>query len=392
VYNGKPDKRSSSLAVLLDERSRANRNEERRSLPHRISLVLMAVQVLRSPSEMGDLPERWAALADTAGARHYAQPFWSLAWWRHLGHGELHVAVVESGGRPVALAPLYRQRRFGVDTLRFLGSDILGVSEVLVAPGHDAAADELWAFLLDRSRSVLDLRHHRFAGGGIDSLRRAENHAWQARLGPASPLVDIAGSWEDYWRSRREKFRDEIQRRRRVAEREKVPARVEIVVEPGDIEKRLPEMTAVFDAAERAQPKLHFLAGAYRPFTVDMLQRAAELSRLALFVLYFGDRPAATSFTFRSATRMSGGGSRFDPAFRKLSPGHLLWYAKLEYAFATGCTEFDLGAGDMPYKREWSTESYDTLDITAFSSRTVHGFHAAETEFASSRLVRKVLG
>jgi len=351
----------------------------------------MAVQVLRSPSEMGDLPERWAALADTDGARHYAQPFWSLAWWRHLGHGELHVAVVESGGRLAALAPLYRRRRLGVDTLRFLGSDILGVSEVLVAPGQDTAGDELWAFLLDQPRCMLELRHHRLAGGGIDTLRRAENHAWKAQRGPASPVVDIAGSWDDYWRGRRKNFRREVERRHRVAERERLPVKVEVVVEPGDVEKRLQDVTAVFDAAERAQPKLHFLAGDYRPFTIDMLQWAAEESRLALFILYFDDRPAATAWTFRSGTRISAGGTRFDPAFGRLSPGHLLWRVMLEHAFAGDFTEVDLGPGDMPYKREWSTGSYDTLEITASSSNAVRALNVGKTTFASSRWVRRVL-
>jgi CelD/BcsL family acetyltransferase involved in cellulose biosynthesis len=351
----------------------------------------MTVQVLRSPSELGDLPEQWAALADAAGARHYAQPFWSLSWWRHFGSGELYVAAVECGGRLTALAPLYRRRHFGVDTLRFLSSDILGVSEILVAPGCGAAGDELWDFLLHRPRCLLDLRHHRFAGGGMEALRRAENHTWRAQLGPASPFVHIPGSWDDYWQSRREKFRSELERRRRRAEREQLPARVEVAVQPGDVDKRLADMTAVFDVAERAQPKLHFLAGAYRPFTIDMLERAAEQSRLALFVLYLGDRPAATSWTFRCGTRISGGGSRFDPDFRRFSPGHLLWHAKLKHAFSSGCTEVDLGPGDMPYKREWSTGSYDTLDVTAFSSRAAHAFRIGETALASSRLIQRVL-
>lgn len=352
----------------------------------------MAVQVVSSPSELNELQELWGALADAAGARHYVQPLWALAWWRHMGRGEPYVAIVESGGRLEALAPLYRERRFGVDTLRFLGSDLLGVSEVLVSPEREEAGVELWSFLLSQSRCLLELRHHRFAGRGIESLRRAENHAWRAQLGPLSPSVTFPGSWDDYWRSREARFRQGLERRRRLAEKEQLTVRVDIATRLEELHKILPDVTVVFDAAERAQPKLHFLEGIYRPFTIEMLERAAELSRLAVFVLYLGDRPAATSWTFRSERLISGGGSRFDPEFGRFAPGQLLWRSILEYAVTTGCTELDFGPGDEPYKREWSNGFYDTIDVTAFSSRATHVVHEARSVFGASRLLRRVLG
>lgn len=349
----------------------------------------MAVEILRSLSELSDVAAPWAALADDAGARHNMQPFWCLPWWRHLGQGELHVVAVESGGQLAALAPLYRQRRYGVDILRFLGSEILGVGEVLVAPGHDAAGEELWTFLFDQPRCVVDLHQHRLAGPGVAALRRLEPQRWRARLGPSSPFVTIDGPWDDYWANRRRSFRRELDRKQRSAERAGIRVRVEVALDPDEVDKLLPQMTEVFDIAERGRPMLHFLAGSYRPFTTGMLRRAAEQSRLALFVLYFGDRPVATSFTFRSRSLIGGGGLRFDPAFGRYSPGQILFRHILEHAFAVGCIEFDFAPLDVPYKREWSTGTYDTVEISAFSSNTVHVLHIAESMIRSSRLQRK---
>lgn len=339
----------------------------------------MTVRVLRSDSELRDVVEPWTALADAAGARHNMQPFWCLPWWSHIESGELHVVVVESGGQLTALAPLYRKRRAGVDTLRFIGTQILGVSEVLVSPDHASAGDELWEYLLGLPRCVLDLRQQRLGSPGIDALRRNESSPWRAELGPASPGVAISGSWDDYWQGRRTKFKSDLQRRERLAERENMAVRVEVAHEMSDVEKRLHDVTQIYDEAERAQPMLHFFAGAYRPFILDMFRRAAALERLALFVLYLGDTPAATMFTINNGVTMGSGGNRFDHAFGRLSPGLLLWRHVLELAFSTSCTEFDLGPRDSVYKREWSTQAFDTVDVSACSSNAVRALQLGKT-------------
>jgi CelD/BcsL family acetyltransferase involved in cellulose biosynthesis len=339
----------------------------------------MTVRVLRSDSELRDVIEPWTALADAAGARHNMQPFWCLPWWSHVESGELHVVVVESDGHLTALAPLYRKRRAGVDTLRFIGAMILGVSEVLVSPDHPEAGDELWEYLLGLPRCVLDLRQQRLRSPGIEALRRNERSPWRAELGPASPGVAISGSWDDYWTGRRTKFKSDLQRRERVAERENMAVRVEVAREMSDVEKRLSDVTQIYDRVDPAQLMLHFFAGVYRPFILDMFRGAAALDRLGLFVLYLGDQPAATMFTIDNGVTMGSGGNRFDPAFGRISPGLLLWRHVFELAFSTSCTEFDLGPLDSAYKREWSTQAYDTVDISACSSDGVRALQAGKT-------------
>jgi len=350
----------------------------------------MSVRVLRTPGEAWEVAEAWAALADEAGARHYVQPYWTLPWWSHLGEGELHVVAVESGGGLAALAPLYRTRRLGLNMLRFLGSDMLGVSEVLVAPDRPDAGRELWEFLLGQPRTMLDLHQYRLAGAGLDALRSIDARGWRAELGPAGPYVTIDRPWEEYWQGRSRSFRRELDRKERVAEREGHEFRLEVAFDRDEVDKRLADVTELFDIAERARPRTHFFAGAYRPFTVEILHRAAERSRLALFVLYLSDRPIATSFTFRGGTLVSGGGLRIDPSYSRMSPGHVLFRHVIGHAFATGCTEFDFGPRDAPYKREWSTGAYDTLEVTAYSSTSVRALHLARALVRSSGLADRL--
>jgi CelD/BcsL family acetyltransferase involved in cellulose biosynthesis len=199
----------------------------------------------------------------------------------------------------------------------------------------------------------------------------------------------MAGSWDDFWHGRRTKFRKELERTERVAEREGIPVRVELATDAEGIERLVPDVSAVFDAAGRSQIRMAMLSGIYRPFTLEVFHDAAELQRLGLFVLYLGDSPVATQFTLRAKTIMGGGGLRFDPAFGRFSPGQLLFRHVLEWAFSSGCDEFDFGPRDAPYKREWSTGAYDTVDITAFSSESIHAMHRAKAAVDAARRRRR---
>jgi len=353
----------------------------------------MTVQVLRSLPAVADINDAWATLADDCGALHFSQPFWCLAWWRHLGSGELHVAFIESDGKIVALAPLFRRRRLGVDTLRLLGSDLIGIGEVLVAPGHESAGEELWGSLLDEPRCVLELRNHRLGGTAVEALRRMATHGdhlWKAELGPSCPTIAVSGSWDDYFQSRGKQLRYELRRAHRRAEQEDCVLTVKRATVWGDVEKLLPDVTAVFDAAERAKTKIHFFVGANRAFMTEMFRYATDESRFALFVVYLDHRPIATAFTLRSGATMYGGGLRFDPEFGRFSPGHLVCEARFEYAFEDGATLFDMGPGHFPYKLQWSTGAYDTVKISAASSPLVHAVDGLKDTMLSSGVIRRL--
>ena len=152
---------------------------------------------------------------------------------------------------------------------------------------------------------------------------------------------------------------------------------VEVAFNRDDVEKRLPVVTQIFDAAQAAQPMLHFLAGRYRPFTVEMFRNAADQSRLAVCPLS-RDTPVATMFTLHNGVTMGAGGCRFDHTFGRFSPGQLLWRHAFEFAFSTSCTEIPFGPRDSFYKRQWSTSSYDTVEVSAFSSDAVHALQTGK--------------
>jgi CelD/BcsL family acetyltransferase involved in cellulose biosynthesis len=355
--------------------------------PHRSGARRVIVGLVETLPELEALSESWAALSDAAGARHYTQPFWCLAWWRHFGDGDLHVLTVQSNGRLLALAPLRRIRRFGVDILTFFGGELGPVMEILVAPGEDQAAEELWANLMGHGRWVLDLPNHRLHGSALRVLRRMEDSSCAMTLGAACPTVRTSDSWDEFLKGRDGNLRRKLRRAKQAAEREGLTLRVEIGERPEDVSRLLPDVDHVYEIAEKEHPRLHFLAGELRAFTIEILLEAARAGHLALVVVYAGERPVATAFGFRSAEVLCYSGPRFDSAFSQLSPGHLVLAALIEHAHHIGVAEVDLLLGDTRYKREWSTGSYDTVNIEAASSSLLHLAAMAErTAKQSDRL------
>lgn len=328
----------------------------------------MTVRVLTSVEDVEALVPEWQQLAERIGARATAQPLWCLAWWQHLQRGRLAVATAESAGSLVALAPLHEHRLAGIRFVRFLGHGLGAVTELLVAPGYEHAAGQVWEQVLRRRRCHLQLLEYRAPAAGVAELVAS---CPQAVVAPSDrcPVVSVAGTTDDYLASRPKGLRRTLRRVRQRLDAGRHIHDVERVSEPDGLARVLPEVMAIYDAAERDRPRLHLLAGRWAPFTIDLLHGAAAAGALQLFVGRVDGRPASFDVVFTSAGRFECWLGRYHPAFRPFAPGHLSLQAVVAHAFATGATEVDMGLGDDRYKRLWcDSRSYATLNISAGSS------------------------
>ena len=327
----------------------------------------MTVRVLTSLDEAEKVAGAWANLADTTTARAFTHPSWCLPWWRELGRGQLLVVTVERGGDLVALAPLHVRRYPGLQVARFLGHGLGAVSEVLVAPGHEDAEEELWAGVRDGGRRQLDLVEYRDGGGGLSGVDAGGPIATVEPRDVCS-VVPLAGTPEAWWSTAHKELRRIFRRAERQLAEAGVEHRTEIVTEPERVREVLPELIAVHDAAEAANPRQHLLAPPWVAFTTSLLHHAATAGRLRLLVGRADGQ--ASSFMLL----LAGGGAhamwlnRFDPAFARFSPGHLTLRAALEDGFETGAHELDLLIGPNRYKNLWATETYRTFTVRAASS------------------------
>jgi CelD/BcsL family acetyltransferase involved in cellulose biosynthesis len=328
----------------------------------------MKVRVLTSLEELEQSRHSWDELADAAGARQFTRWSWCSPLWRHLGRGRLCVIVCEEDGLLVSLAPLHERQLMGLRFTRFLGHGFGTVSEILVAPGHDRAAAYVWDHLLASPNRFVELLEYEAGRGGLAALAMRGDALTRVRGRDRCPVIELSGSADDYLRSRPKSLRRAL----RVAEQRLAEAgtkhHTEVVTTPERLDAVLPEVVSVYDLAEQATPRQHFLAGPLAAFTRELLHRSAEEARLRLFLSRVDGVPVSFDIAFAAECRLSVWVGRFHPGFAHVSPGHLSQRAIVQRAGCEGLTEIDLLLGDHAYKRRWSTSEYETLEVTAAPS------------------------
>lgn len=326
-------------------------------------------EVVRTLDGARALAPEWRTLADDVFGSPFLQPAVALAWWEHLGRGELAIVTArDAGGRLMALAPLHERRLGPLTVARWLGFGLGAVGELLVRPGADDAAAAVWATAADGPRRVLHLVECRHGGAGIDALRRDAPWAVHAELRDACPVVDVRGHRDVasfLAEPGRRKLRQNLARYDRQAERDGRKVTVDVHETGEDVTAVLADLTRVHDRAEAHRPKLHFLAGEWRAFTVAALAAAAAEERLAVFVLRVDDEPVGFHVVLTAGRVAYAWLARADPAAADFAPGHLMLRAVVGWAAERGLDTVDLQLGDDAYKLRWSSSTYDTLGVVA---------------------------
>lgn len=331
-----------------------------------------SVSIVRSLDAAEALAPDWNALADAARARPFARPTWSLSWWRHLGRGDLAIAVVELNGELVALAPLHERRRAGLRVTRFLGHGLGTIGEILVSPGHEDAVEAMWRHLLaDRRRllHLLELAEDAMVCGSIESVTERSS---AVALRDECPTIELEGTYEEYLQTRSKDLRKKLRRsRNRLGEGSDY--HLEEIRGVTGLERVLPEISAVYDVAEAYEPRQHLMAGKIGEFTREYLRSSAADGTLRLYVGRVDGKAVSFDIAFSSCARLHLWAGRFDPDWSQISPGHLALADIIRYAYDDGFEEVDLLLGTHDYKMRWASKRYRTLEVIAAPSRCLLG-------------------
>lgn len=322
--------------------------------------------MLSRPDDVAGIVDDWDALARAGAGAPFTLPVVALAWWEHLGRGRLRVTTVRDGdGRLRAVAPLHARRLGPGWALRWLGTGLGSVCEVVGA--DEAAAAAVWS-TLRAGRDVLDLYEYPVGGTGYSALAPAAARAVHRRPMESCPVIELDGlDGLDTLLAGRKNLRKTLARADRAVEATGEPFEVEAVTDEGRLAEVLPEIETVFDTAEAARPRQHLLRSPWRDFTVAALHAAARRGQLAVFIARLDDRPVACDIDFVVGRRLGVWYGRFDPSVAELSPGHLLLRRQVRWALEHRLGIVDLLVGEHEYKMRWATGTYPTVHVVGGS-------------------------
>lgn len=323
----------------------------------RISLI-----DVRDLEALRELREVWDELAADAGL--FMSFDWMDAWWIAFGHElQMHILVISSGSRIVALAPLSRTPgsiiHFRPAIYRFLsdGSGDADNLDVLVRPGWESEAAAALAEWLERESGPGEILELRSVLPGSTTaaviMKLLRNRNWRILEDRSARLiVRLEADLESHLDKLSPATRALIRRRRRQTLGHGAHA-----TRCTSADGARTTLRALFDLHERRHrlegSSGHFTNEQRRHFYEILVARLVEREELELWSL---ERDGDTIAVQLGAT--SGGTfyplqEGFEPDAASCSPGLVLQSAIFEDLIRRGIRIVDFQQGDEDFKRRW---------------------------------------
>lgn len=340
----------------------------------------VAFRVVTTFEELEPLRERWDAFVASAGSDLYFSFDWCQVWWRHYGAGrELHILVVSSEGRWVALLPLMVDRvlvgPLSVRLARLVGADstMSVVAPPIVREFAPRVVDLLLRFALEQlACDALSLSSLGAESALPDLVRDAcARVASPARLvRDASPGVytvfHLPPTFDDYLARLNKSARGNYRRdERQLAE--SLAAAHDTVTAPSAVRSAFEHFQDLHTRYWRAQRRLgHFddWPGS-RAFTRDLLERLCLRGDVEIDRLISRDRLLASELVFRfGSTRHWRLPAREpDPDLERLGLGRVMLVRLIRRAIESGAARIEAGPGHYEYKLRLGGTQYPLTSL-----------------------------
>jgi len=324
-----------------------------------------------------------ALLSKTPHATFFQSLDWLEVYWKHFGDGQrLRAIIVCQDGQPLGILPLViRTESTRVGPVRVLTYPLhdWGTFYGPIGPNPTATLTAGLRHLRQTRRDwdLLDLRwvdleghdHGRTEG----AMRRAGFHPRKQAWNQA-PVIDMQGTWEQYWNGRQKKWRHNVSRlERRLAERGEVKyVRYRpLGTAQGDGDPRWDLYDACVDLARRSwQGSSTTGTTLSHPAVGDYLRdthaAAAKTGSLDLNLLLLRDRPIAFAYNYHYQGRVYALRKGFDPEFSAAGSGIVLMHRVLQDSFRRSDECYDMGADYLDIKRHWATSLATSFRFTHF--------------------------
>ncbi|GEM_PF-368909 len=387
------------------------------------------VREIRQIEGLNEYRDDWhRLLGDCPFASFLMSPEWLEIYWRYFAGGQqLRILVVHSGEEVLGIVPLVvRKEQTPSGPMRILGFPLENWGSFYGPVGPDSTATLVAAFqyvagqkrdwhlvelrwmvratselpcdsavkepsacvlpfgiMKEAGKEASEIQPHPCAQPEVDHhsgpSRTARALAWAGLPVREDPwqqvaLVDLSGTWEEYWRERPGHLRKELPRlERRLTERGKLEYRR---YRPcgenfGEADPQWDLYDMCVEVAQRSwQARSNTGRTLCHPsiarFQRDAHAAACRLGCADINLLLLDNRPIAFAYNYYWKGRLTGLRKGYDEAWARFSPGALLDRKMFEDSFRRGDRWYDLGAGYLEPKRPWATSIVTTVRYTHY--------------------------
>ena len=109
--------------------------------------------------------------------------------------------------------------------------------------------------------------------------------------------------------------------------------------------------------------------------------------KASLFVIYHGNKPIEIALNYNYDKILFSYISSYDISYSKFGLGHVEIYKQLEWCIANGYRFFEMGWGDLDYKRRWSNAIYNFEHHLIFPKKSILAHFYALIEGGKTELI-----
>ena len=344
------------------------------------STLPLGVRMFRSLEELEDRASEWNALVKESETSTIYQTFeWHASWLSAFGKRvELLILMVEEQKVLVGIAPLMcTSRWFWGSTRRvieFIGAAASGTCDLIVKRTHPGVRSLILNWLMEH-RDLWDALDLIDVPGGSGTLEifppffRQRGLRTDTRMIYEAPTRILQDRWADWRVTRTANLRRQRNRMRR-------QGRCEFKhLTTGDaIAPFLEKFFELHIRRRQVTPMpSFFLDDAYKTFYRSMIRKLAEKEQIILFVEFLNQVPIAMGFALEYADRSIAYQHTFDLDYERFSPSTLLAMHMLDDAVERRRGEFDLAAGEQPYKYRVTNYSRSLYALRVFQHLADYG-------------------
>ncbi len=328
------------------------------------------------------LKPAWEALLAAQTHKNFFMSFeWHFTWWITLGgeKSHLYILTVRKRNSTVAILPLmlvkatvarfpYLQARMLTTIERpYTPRSFSGSLDALVMPGHEHCLIYLWKFLLSEHQIWQILRLFPIPQGSpliqnLDALPTASRASVNRQIIFHNACLRIDGAWEDYFRTRSRRLRENVKRAQRHLQ-QIGEIKIAEYRHPETVNRAWKEILFIESHAWKWRSGIRINDSSFRDFYLRLAQQIARRGWLRIMVLKINSTPIAFDYHVDYHGHIKTLKGSYHQDYARYSPGMLLtWYA-LQRFFDEGAKEVDFLWGNLDYKQKWTNSLQPQWEI-----------------------------
>jgi CelD/BcsL family acetyltransferase involved in cellulose biosynthesis len=358
----------------------------------------MRVRVVDSPRGFAECGGAWNDLVDASVYPNVFQRWeWVSTWWNWFGNGRrLRVLWIADGSKPVGIVPMYSEswtnsQSPGGGYLRFIGAGGPTYPEYLGPIVHRDYVEPVSACVTANLQSkashwrVIEFPDTPPDDAGTMRMIHdlANRYPTMERPGEVCFFTQLPQTFEELLSRVGSRTRQKKRYQVRRAKTE-CAATLEVIESPGALSEAFPTIVALSSSSRgrlgKASP---FANEAYAGFHRDVMGRLGGSAVVRVYLMRFGDKPAAFLYGFLFRGKFYDFQTGFDREASRLSPGDVLGQLVFEHLIEEGAVEFDYLRGSEAYKNIFASGERRTV--------TTHVFRRKGALYSAHWLYRRVV-